>query len=124
MSKGGTRGSTEKAVIGQLGNYPRALLLAGLVMFVLALAPGLPFLPFAVLGSMLCFTSHAIPKRRAEVKAAEEAKISATPEYEQQMRYLKRRVLRELYFEKTLKAKIGEDEAKKVYSEKIAQLKP
>ena len=57
-------------------------------------------------------------------KAAEEAKISATPEYEQQMRYLKRRVLRELYFDKTLKGKIGEDEAKKVYAEKIAQLKP
>jgi peptidyl-prolyl cis-trans isomerase C len=57
-------------------------------------------------------------------KAAEEAKISATPEYEQQMRYLKRRVLRELYFDKTLKGKIGEDEARKIYTEKIAQLKP
>jgi peptidyl-prolyl cis-trans isomerase C len=57
-------------------------------------------------------------------KAAEETKISATPEYEQQMRYLKRRVLRELYFDKTLKGKIGEDEAKKIYTEKIAQLKP
>ena len=57
-------------------------------------------------------------------KAAEAAKISATPEYEQQMRYLKRRVLRELYFDKTLKGKIGEDEAKKIYTEKIAQLKP
>ncbi len=57
-------------------------------------------------------------------KAAEEAKIAATPEYEQQMRYLKRRVLRELYFDKTLKGKIGEDEAKKIYTEKIAQLKP
>lgn len=57
-------------------------------------------------------------------KAAEEAKISVTPEYEQQMHYLKRRVLRELYFDKTLKGKIGEDEAKKIYTEKIAQLKP
>ena len=57
-------------------------------------------------------------------KAAEEAKIAATPEYEQQMRYLKRRVLREHYFDKTLKGKIGEDEAKKIYTDKIAQLKP
>ena len=31
VSKGGTRGSTDKAVFGQLGNYPRALLLAALV---------------------------------------------------------------------------------------------
>jgi len=75
VSKGGTRGSTEQAVIGQLGNYPRALLLAGLVMYMLALAPGLPFLPFALLGSVLCFTSYAIPKRRAEVRAAEAAKV-------------------------------------------------
>jgi len=75
VSKGGTRGSTEQAVIGQLGNYPRALLLAGLVMYVLALAPGLPFFPFAILGSMLCFIAYAIPKRRAEIKAAEEAKV-------------------------------------------------
>jgi flagellar biosynthesis protein FlhA len=77
VSKGGTRGSTEKAVFGQLGNYPRALLLAGLAMFVLALAPGLPFLPFALLGSILAFISYAVPKRRAEVRAAEEAKVQA-----------------------------------------------
>src|SRR5436190_5464328 len=75
VSKGGTRGSTEKAVFGQLGNYPRALMLAGMVMFVLALAPGLPFLPFALLGSILCFIAYAVPKRRAEIKAAEEAKV-------------------------------------------------
>ena len=56
--------------------------------------------------------------------AAETAKITATPEFEQQMGYLKRRVLRELYFEKTLKGTISEDDAKKVYTDKIAQLKP
>jgi peptidyl-prolyl cis-trans isomerase C len=56
--------------------------------------------------------------------AAETAKITAMPEFEQQMGYLKRRVLRELYFEKTLKGTISEDDAKKVYTDKIAQLKP
>src|SRR5471032_1083867 len=55
VSKGGTRGSTEKAILAQLGNYPRALLLAAMVMFVLALAPGLPLLPFALLGSFMSF---------------------------------------------------------------------
>jgi flagellar biosynthesis protein FlhA len=74
VSKGGTRGSAEKAVLAQLGNYPRALSLAALVMFVLALAPGLPFLPFAVLGAAMAFISYAIPKRRAERQAAAEAK--------------------------------------------------
>jgi len=56
--------------------------------------------------------------------AAEGAKLSATPEYEQQMGYLKRRVLRELYFNKTLKDTIKEDEAKKIYADRVAQLKP
>jgi len=56
--------------------------------------------------------------------AAEAAKITATPEFEQQMGYLKRRVLRELYFEKSLKATVSEDDAKKIYADKIAQLKP
>jgi flagellar biosynthesis protein FlhA len=74
VSKGGTRGSAEKAVFGQLGNYPRALSVAGLVMFVLAVAPGLPFLPFAVLGATMGFVAYAVPKRRAELQAAEEAK--------------------------------------------------
>jgi flagellar biosynthesis protein FlhA len=74
VSKGGTRGSAEKAILAQLGMYPRALLLAALVMFVLALAPGLPFLPFALLGSIMGFIAYAIPRRRAEVLAAAEAK--------------------------------------------------
>lgn len=56
--------------------------------------------------------------------AAETAKITATPEFEQQMGYLKRRVLRELYFEKTLKGTVSLDEAKKIYADKIAQMKP
>ena len=30
VSKGGTRGSADKAVFGQLGNYPRALFVAGI----------------------------------------------------------------------------------------------
>jgi flagellar biosynthesis protein FlhA len=78
VSKGGLRGSTDKAVFGQLGNYPRALMLAGVSMFVLAIAPGLPFSPFALFGSLLLFTAYTIPKRRSEVLAAEAAKVQAT----------------------------------------------
>src|SRR5262245_21088362 len=74
VSKGGTRGSAEKAILAQLGNYPRALLLSALVMFVLALAPGLPLLPFALLGAVMSFIAHLIPKRRAALRAAEDAK--------------------------------------------------
>ncbi|WP_333793784.1 flagellar biosynthesis protein FlhA [Hyphomicrobium sp.] len=73
VSKGGTRGSAEMTVISQLGNYPRALAVAGAVLLALAVAPGLPFLPFAVLAGGLIFVSISIPKKIAEAKAAEEA---------------------------------------------------
>lgn len=72
VSKGGTRGSAEKAVFDQLGNYPRALSVAGVVMFVLGLAPGLPFVPFTLLAGTMGFIAYAIPRRQAEVRAAEE----------------------------------------------------
>ena len=73
VSKGGTRGSAEKAVLGQLGNYPRALFVAGLVSSVLAIAPGLPFFPFALLAATLTFISYAVPRRKAEALASQEA---------------------------------------------------
>src|SRR5262249_993773 len=65
--------SAEKAILGQLGNCPRALLVAALMMSILALAPGLPFLPFALLAGIMAFVAYAIPRRRAEARAAEDA---------------------------------------------------
>jgi flagellar biosynthesis protein FlhA len=77
VSKGGTRGSAEMAIMSQLGKYPRALSVAGTVMFGLAIAPGLPFLPFAALAGGLFFIATSIPKRIAELKAAEAAVAAA-----------------------------------------------
>ncbi|MGO9485170.1 MAG: flagellar biosynthesis protein FlhA [Rhodomicrobium sp.] len=73
VSKGGTRGSAEKAVLGQLGNYPRAVFVAGLVSSVLALAPGLPFFPFALLAATMAFIAYAVPRRKAEAQATQDA---------------------------------------------------
>ncbi|MBE7204148.1 MAG: FHIPEP family type III secretion protein, partial [Parafilimonas terrae] len=73
VSKGGTRGSTDKAVLNQLVNFPRALFVAALLMFGLAVVPGLPFLPFAILGGLMLFVGYTIPRRVAAAKAAEEA---------------------------------------------------
>jgi flagellar biosynthesis protein FlhA len=74
VSKGGTRGSAEKAILSQLGHYPRALSMAGAVMFLLALAPGLPFMPFAFLGGTLSFVAYLVPRRKAEARAIEDAR--------------------------------------------------
>ncbi len=80
VAKGGTRGSTEKAVLGQLSNYPTALFLAALLMFILGVIPGLPFLPFAALGGLMAFAGVTIPQRLARERAATTAAQAATEE--------------------------------------------
>lgn len=52
VSKAGVRGSADKALFSQLSNYPQALGLSALLMFTLALLPGVPALPFVLMGSI------------------------------------------------------------------------
>ena len=68
VSKGGTRGSADVAIFGQLGNYPRAIFVAALVLMMLAVAPGLPFFPFAALAGTddLHRLHHTAPSGRGE----------------------------------------------------------
>jgi flagellar biosynthesis protein FlhA len=80
VAKGGTRGSAEKAVLGQLGHYPTALFMAASLMFILGAIPGLPLIPFAALGGTLGFVGYAIPARARKVAEAEEAARSAQEE--------------------------------------------
>jgi flagellar biosynthesis protein FlhA len=80
VSKGGTRGTAEQAVLGQLGHYPRALFVAAFLMVVLAILPGLPLVPFALLGALMAFVGYAIPKRLAEQRAREQASFQAAEE--------------------------------------------
>ncbi|MGO8798174.1 MAG: flagellar biosynthesis protein FlhA [Roseiarcus sp.] len=80
VAKGGTRGSTEKAVLGQLSNYPHALFLASLLMFILGVVPNLPFAPFALLGSAMAFVGYAIPKGQAKDRAVAAAEAAAREE--------------------------------------------
>ncbi len=77
VSKGGTRGRAESAVLGQLGLYPRALFVASVLMGILAIVPGLPVIPFALLGSLMAFVAYTVPKRLAEKKTQEEQAAKA-----------------------------------------------
>ncbi|MBY6240590.1 flagellar biosynthesis protein FlhA [Methylosinus sp. Sm6] len=74
VSKGGTRGSTEQNIVRQLGNYPKALYVASSLLFVLALMPGLPLTPFALLGGTMAFIAYTTPKQAAKLRASEAAK--------------------------------------------------
>jgi flagellar biosynthesis protein FlhA len=70
VSKGGTRGSADQAVFGQLSAYPRALYVAALLLAVLAVMPGLPALPFLMLAGLMAFVGYIIPVRRNQEAAA------------------------------------------------------
>jgi flagellar biosynthesis protein FlhA len=76
VSKAGVSGAADKALIGQLSGYPRALGMSAGVMLILAALPGIPMLPFLALGGgagYLAWTSN----RRNTMTAAAEAKAAA-----------------------------------------------
>jgi len=74
VSKGGTRGSTEKAVFGQLGGYPKALFVASILLLILGLMPGLPALPFLLLSLAFGSVGFSIPRKQAREAAAQKAR--------------------------------------------------
>jgi flagellar biosynthesis protein FlhA len=76
VSKGGTRGSAEQMVLKQLGGYPRAQSVAALMMFVLGMLPGMPFLPFAFLGGVMAFMAYALPRKQAAQRVQEQARVT------------------------------------------------
>ncbi|MCF6369567.1 flagellar biosynthesis protein FlhA [Rhizobium halophilum] len=86
VSRGGSTGSTDKAVLDQLSGYPRALFMSAGLMAVLALVPGLPLLPFLALGTVMGFGAWIIPRRlEAENQVRredEEKKVVQTKEAE------------------------------------------
>ncbi|ESZ62082.1 flagellar biosynthesis protein FlhA [Mesorhizobium sp. L103C119B0] len=73
VSKGGTRGSTNQAVFGQLGAHPRALYVAASLLVLLGLMPGLPFFPFFTLAAGMAGLGYVIPMRANREAAAAEA---------------------------------------------------
>ncbi|NDW04871.1 flagellar biosynthesis protein FlhA [Jiella pacifica] len=77
VSKGGTRGAAQTAVLNQLGHYPRALMVAAALMALLALLPGLPFLPFIATAAAMAFVAWTVPKQRREEEAAVVAEKAA-----------------------------------------------
>ena len=57
LSKGGELGSTDQAMLRQLGGYPGALGTVAGLMALFALVPGLPFVPFILGASVLAMAS-------------------------------------------------------------------
>jgi flagellar biosynthesis protein FlhA len=62
VSKAGVRGSADKALGKQLAHYPKALGMSAAVMLLIALLPGMPMLPFLLLGGGAAYAAWRINK--------------------------------------------------------------
>ena len=78
VSKAGISGSADKALMKQLSGYPQALGMSAGVMLVLAMLPGIPMLPFLVLGGGAAALAFYARKRKG-VATAEAAAAAAAP---------------------------------------------
>jgi flagellar biosynthesis protein FlhA len=77
VAKAGISGAADQALIRQLSGYPKALGMSGAVMVIMSLLPGIPMLPFLVLGTGAGALALMFDKRQAKQKAAEAAKAAA-----------------------------------------------
>jgi flagellar biosynthesis protein FlhA len=80
VSKAGVSGAADKALIGQLSGYPRALGMSAGVMLILAALPGIPMLPFLALGGGAAYLAWTSDKRKRTKAAAEAKAAAAAPE--------------------------------------------
>ncbi|WP_407493744.1 flagellar biosynthesis protein FlhA [Pseudooceanicola sp. MF1-13] len=71
LARGGTTGATDMALVGQLGRHPAALATVAALMFMFALVPGLPFLPFVVGAATLAGAAWVISRKKPEEEASE-----------------------------------------------------
>jgi flagellar biosynthesis protein FlhA len=76
VTKSGSIGSADRALFGQLSQYPKALWLSAFVTGMMSLVPGLPFMPFAILSSMSAGMAYVLEKKQeADAKQAKANKV-------------------------------------------------
>ncbi|HEY8964589.1 MAG TPA: flagellar biosynthesis protein FlhA, partial [Alphaproteobacteria bacterium] len=87
VSKGGVRGSADKALFSQFSQYPKGLYLTSGMMGFLSIMPGLPFFPFASLSAITGGLAYVLSKEtkrqaaeRLQIAAAESAKAKPAEE--------------------------------------------
>src|SRR3954464_6615479 len=85
VSKAGVSGAADKALMAQLSGYPKALGMSAAVMTVMALLPGIPMLPFMLLGGGAGALAYIIDNRQkkqvaADLKKTEVAKAAPAEE--------------------------------------------
>src|ERR1700677_4491455 len=77
VSKAGLGEAADKALLKQLSGYPKALGMAAAVMIVMALLPGIPTLPFLLLGGGAGAIAYRLEKRTKTTATVEAKKTAA-----------------------------------------------
>jgi flagellar biosynthesis protein FlhA len=84
VSKSGVSGAADEALMRQLSGYPKALGMAGGVMLLMAVLPGIPMLPFLILGGGASALAFHLNRRNkaaaAEAKVTDSAAVAAPSE--------------------------------------------
>ena len=76
VTKGGTKGATNEAVLGQLSSFPKALYMASALMLGIGLLPGFPLAIFVPLSAALGLFGHLM-QNHLEAKLADEERLAA-----------------------------------------------
>jgi flagellar biosynthesis protein FlhA len=74
VSKAGVTGAADKALLSQLSTYPKALGMSAAVMLIMSLLPGIPMIPFLILGGGTAALAYTINRRNKLAIAAETKK--------------------------------------------------
>ena len=77
VTKAGIAGSADKALLRQLSDYPKALGMSGAVMMIMALLPGIPMLPFMLLGGGAGALAYVMDKRQKLALSVAAKKVEA-----------------------------------------------
>ncbi|MEH6495772.1 MAG: FHIPEP family type III secretion protein, partial [Pseudomonas marincola] len=75
VSRGGVTGTADKALIGQLGGYPRALGVSSFLLLSLSLLPGIPMIPFLLLGGGTGYAAYAMSRQKGQQVVADQQKL-------------------------------------------------
>ncbi|MEI4485505.1 flagellar biosynthesis protein FlhA [Frigidibacter sp. MR17.14] len=77
VTKGGTEGATNEALLAQLSHFPKALYMAAALLLGIGLLPGFPFLVFLLLAALMAGLGRMVEGQAAAREKAEAAETAA-----------------------------------------------
>jgi len=83
VSKAGVEGAADKAIFEQLSGYPQALGMSSFVLIVMSLLPGIPMIPFMILGGSTGYLAYSIVQKKKKKDADTAAAAIASTEKEE-----------------------------------------